>query len=117
MVTLETTQTIPLTPWKDGTIRVKGSRMLVDMIIYAYKNGECPEDIFDSFPSDVYSVADIYSIIAYYLSNKEKFEKYLAKREAHREKVKKEIESMPGYKEHSDELRAKILERWKERQK
>ena len=79
MVTLETTQTIPLTPWKDGTIRVKGSRMLVDMIIYAYKNGECPEDIFDSFPSDVYSVADIYSIIAYYLSNKEKFEKISGK--------------------------------------
>lgn len=117
MTTLETTQTVPLTTWEDGTIRVKDTRLLVDMIINAYKRGEIPEDIFDSFPSDAYTVADIYSIIAYYLSNKAKFEKYLAKREKEAEKIWKKIESMPGYRENREKLREKLLARWEEKQK
>jgi uncharacterized protein (DUF433 family) len=115
MMTLETTQTVPLTLWKDGTIRVKGTRLLIDMIVGAHNRGECPEEIFESFPSDVYTVADIYSIIGYYLSNKSKIDKYLAKREKEAEKIRKEIESMPDYKVKTDNLRGKLLERWKER--
>ncbi len=114
---LETTQTVPLTLWEDGTIRVKGTRLLIDMIVNAHNRGECPEEIFESLPSDVYTVADIHSIIAYYLSNKSKIDKYLAKREREAEKIRKEIESMPGFKEQTDDLREKLLERWRERQK
>ncbi len=113
-MTLETTQTVPLTLWDDGSIRVKGTRLLIDMIVGAHNRGECPEEIFESFPSDVYTVADIYSIIAYYLQNKSKIDKYLAKREKKAEKIRKEIESMPGYKEKTDNFREKLLERWKE---
>lgn len=116
-MTLETTQQVPLTLWEDGTIRVKGTRLLIDMIINAHKRGECPEEIFDSFPSNVYTVADIYSIIAYYLTHKDKIEKYLAKREKEAEEVRKEIESAPGYQERKEDLRKKILERWENREK
>ena len=91
--------------------------MLLDGIIYAYRQGEIPESIFDSYPSDAYTVADIYAIIAYYLSNKEKFDKYLAKREKAAEKIRKEIESKSDYKEKTSELRKKILARQKELQK
>ena len=117
MMTLETTQKVPLTLWEDGTIRVQGTRLLIDMIVGAHNRGECPEEIFESFPSDVYTVADIYSIIAYYLTHKSKIDKYLAKREKEAEKIRKEIESAPGYKERNENLREKLLERWKERQK
>jgi len=114
---LETTQKVPLALWEDGTIRVKGTRLLIDMIVNAHKRGECPEEIFESFPSDEYTVADIYSIIAYYLTHKGKIEKYLAKREKEAVEIRKEIESMSGYQERSEDLREKILERWKDRKK
>jgi uncharacterized protein (DUF433 family) len=96
---IETTRKVSLTAWKDGTIRVKSTRLLVAMIIYAHQRSEIPEDIFESFPSDFYTVADIYSIIGYYLANKAIFDKYLAKREKEAEKTRKQIESIPGYKE------------------
>ena len=112
-MTLETTQTVPLTLWEDGSIRVKDTRLLVDMIIGAYKRGSSPEEIFDSFPSKEYTVADIYSIIAYYLTHKRQIEKYLATREREAEEIKKQIEAMPDYQERSENLRQKIQTRWR----
>lgn len=116
-MTLETIQKVPLTLWKDGSIRVKGTRLPIDRIVYAYKTGECPEEIYDSFPSDAYTVADIYLIIAYYLTHKTKIDKYISNREKEAEKIRKEIESSAGYKERTENLRKKLLDRWKEHQK
>ncbi|CAN5180938.1 hypothetical protein BH20ACI1_BH20ACI1_03940 [soil metagenome] len=114
---IETTQKVPLTVWKDGTIRVGETRLPIDRIIYAHKNGECPEEIFDSFPSTQYTIADIYSIIAYYLKNKEEIEIYLEKREREAKKIKEEIESMPGYRDKRDKLKQKVLDKWREIEK
>ncbi|CAN5841087.1 hypothetical protein BH20ACI4_BH20ACI4_26520 [soil metagenome] len=101
---LETTQKVPLTLWQDGTIRVKGTRLLIDMIVNAHNRGECPEEIFESFPSDIYTVADIYSIIAYYLRNKSKIDRYLAKREKEAEKIWEKIEALPNYQQNRQKL-------------
>lgn len=109
-MTLETTQLVPLTLWEDGSIRVKDTRLLVDMIINAHKRGECPEQIYEAFPSKSYTVADIYSIIAYYLSNKAKLERYLAKQEKEAEKVWKLIEADPNYRAKRKQLQEKILD-------
>ncbi len=116
-MTIQTTQKVPLTISRNGSIRIKGTRLPIERVVYAYKNGECPEEIFDSFPSDVYTVADIYLVIAYYLQNKEKIEKYIEKREEEAKKIREEIESAPGYKERNEKLKRKILERNKERLK
>ena len=104
-MTLETTQSVPLTIWEDGSIRVKDTRLLVDMVINAHKRGECPEEIFEAFPSDEYSIADIYAVIAYYLSHKAKIDKYLAKRKAKAEEIWAKIESDPKYKKRIAELK------------
>jgi uncharacterized protein (DUF433 family) len=96
-MTIDTTQSVPLTLWEDGTIRVTGTRLLLDMIINAHKQGDIPEIIAESFPS--VSVAEVYAIIAYYLNNKEKIEKYLAEQEKEAEEIKKKLESIPGYTE------------------
>lgn len=114
---LETTQKVPLILSDDGAIRIKGTGLPVDRIIYLHNQGEIPEAIYESFPSDGYTIANIYAIIAYYLSNKSKFDKYLAKREKEAEKIRKEIESQPQYKEKREKLHKKIIERWRERQK
>lgn len=107
-MTIQTTQKVPLTVWKDGSIRVKGTRLPIDRIIYAHKNGECPEDIFESFPSNVYTVADIYSIVAYYLTNKERFEKYLAKREKEAFEIKNSVEPTANYEDNRQRLIEKL---------
>lgn len=112
-MTIETIQKVPLTLWKDGTIRVGETRLPIDRIVYAYKNGECPEEIFDSFPSTQYTIADIYSIISYYLKNREKIEKYLEKREKEAKQIKEEIESMPGYSENREKMKQKVLNKWR----
>lgn len=113
-MTIETTQKIPLTLWKDGSIRIKGTRLLIDSIIRAHKSGETPEGIFESFPSNVYTVADIYSVIAYYLTHKEDLERYLAKREKEADGIREQIESVPDYAEKRDELRKKLRNRWEQ---
>ncbi len=113
LMILETTQTVPLTVWKDGSIRVKGSRLLVDIIINSHQCGECPEHISESFPA--VSVAEVYAIIAYYLTHKAKFEKYLAKREKEAEEIKKRIESLPNYRERGNQIRKMLIIRQQNR--
>ena len=104
-MTLETTQKVPLALWKDGTIRVKNSRLLIDMIVDAHNRGECPEEIYESFPSDAYTIADVYSIIAYYLKNKAKIGEYLAEREKEAEEFWTKVESDPKYRARVDEFK------------
>jgi uncharacterized protein (DUF433 family) len=105
-MTLDTKQTVPLTLWEDGTIRVKGTRLLLDMIVNAHNRGEIPEDIAEAFPAA--SVADVYTIIAYYLHNKRKIDEYLELREKEAVKISKLIESDPKHQARIRELN-KIL--------
>lgn len=104
-MTIETTQTVPLSFWKDGTIRIKGTRLLLDMIVGAHNRGECPEEIFKSFPSDGYTIADIYAVIAYYLSHKTKIDNHLAERTKNADAIWKKIESDPKHKTRIAELK------------
>ena len=96
-MTLETTQKVPLTFWKDGSIRLKGTRLLLDIVIGAHQRGDCPEEIFEAFPSNEYTVADIYAVLAYYLSHKDKMDNHLAKRKNKAEAIWKKIESDPKH--------------------
>ncbi|MGI8885207.1 MAG: DUF433 domain-containing protein [Pyrinomonadaceae bacterium] len=116
-MTLETTQKVPLTLWKDGTIRVKNTRLLIDMIVGAHKRGECPEEIYESFPSKDYTVADIYAVIAYYLTHKSKIDKYLAEREKEAESFWKKIEALPNQRQNRLKLKEKLLARLDEKEK
>lgn len=112
---IETTQQVPLTLWKDGSIRVKGTRLMLDLIIYQYKQGKSPEQIAESFPA--VRVAEVYSIIAYYLTHKDKIEKYLKKQEREAKEIKGKIESMPDYREKRKQLRETLLNRQSNLQK
>ena len=109
---IDFTVKIPLSFWDDDTIRVKNTRLLIDMIIGAHNRGETPESILDSFPSDIYNLVDIYLIIGFYLNNKAKFDEYLEAREKEAEVIWSKITSAPGYKERHDELVQNIKERW-----
>ncbi len=52
---------------RDGTIRVAGSRVPLDTVVYEFNQGATPEQIQDSFPS--VSLHTIYGAIAFYLEH------------------------------------------------
>jgi uncharacterized protein (DUF433 family) len=74
-----------------GVLRVTGTRVSLDSVIYAFDEGATPEEIAQAFPT--LDLAAIYSIIGYYLQNRAEVEEYLEQREAQREELKKEIET------------------------
>ena len=88
-LTLET-KPVPLRVWEDGSIRVAGTRVFVDLVIHAYQDGRTPEQIVASY--DTLQLADVYSVIAYYLQNKEQVDAYLRERERLAEEVRRENE-------------------------
>src|SRR5262245_37910290 len=82
---------VPLTTDDSGVIRVAGTRVSFDSVIYAFGDGATPEEIVQRYPS--LQLAAVYSIIAYYLNHRSEVEDYLRNREAQRDQIKKEIES------------------------
>ncbi len=105
MFKLDTTQNVPLTQWEDGTIRITGSRVPLDAILYHFKLGATAERIQDSFPS--LTLGEIYGAIFYYLQNTEAVEEYLRQEDEAAEEGERFIE------QHFDTkaLRERILER------
>src|SRR5713226_1297358 len=109
MVALEETISTPLVITEQGTIRVKGSRVSLDSIIYHFKLGATAEQIVQSFPS--LSLGDVYSSIAYCLTHRQQIEEYL-QQETEADALQEQLESRPGYQAEIAELRSRILGRW-----
>lgn len=85
------TQPLPLIMDTDGVVRVSGTRVTLDTIIYAFLDGATAEEIAQQYPS--LSLPDVYSVIGYYLNQKTKVNKYLQRREKNASKTKLENES------------------------
>ena len=58
-----------------GAWRIVGTRVSLDSVIHSFWEGATPEEICQDFTS--LSLAQVYGTIAYYLSNREKFDAYL----------------------------------------
>ena len=109
MATLETTINAPLTQWEDGSIRIAGSRVPIDTVIYHFKLGATAEEIAYKFES--LRLADIYGVIYYYLAHGEQVEAYLCQQEAEGDAVERLIESDPDYHQWKAEMRERLLKR------
>ena len=64
---------------RNGGYYIKGIRMSLDSIVYAYKRGESPEVIQENFP--LLKLWQIYGAIAFYLEHKEAIDQYLEESE------------------------------------
>ena len=81
MKTLEyAAQDVPLTTDPDGTVRVRGTRVLFDLVVRAYWRGATSEDIVRMY--DTLDPANVYLVIGYYLTHRETCDTYLREREA-----------------------------------
>ena len=110
MAALEETIIVPLVVTEQGTIRIKGSRVSLDSVIHHFKLGATAEQIVQSFPS--VSLGDVYSSIAYYLSQRQKIEGYLETQEVEADNLQRQLESNPDYQAAIAELRTRMLDRW-----
>ena len=115
MERVNATMSVPLTQWEDGSIRVSGSRVPIDTIIYHFDLGATAEEINYKFPS--LQLADIYGTIHYYLTHREEVKEYLRQQEAEADSAQQRIESEPGYQRSTAEMRERLLARWDEKQK
>jgi uncharacterized protein (DUF433 family) len=87
----DTTQTIPLVLDDDGVIRVGNTRVTLDTIIAAFKEGATAEEIAQQYPS--VSLADVYNVIGYYLRRQSEVEDYLKRRHRQAEQARQQNEA------------------------
>lgn len=69
--------TFPVPLWQDppGVLRVGGSRVLLELVIHAYQQGESPEGIVEMYPA--LELGDVFAVIAYYLAHRAEVDEYM----------------------------------------
>src|SRR5271154_6019364 len=82
---------IPLHTDTDGVIRVSQTRVTLDTIIQAFDEGATAEEIAQQYPS--VPLADVYSVIGYYLHRPAEVRDYLDQRRKNAESVREQNEA------------------------
>ena len=84
------TQPVLLVTDADGVVRVGSTRVTLDTVIAAFLDGATAEEITQQYPSLL--LADIYSVIAYYLRQHKEVEIYLKHRQQQADSIRQQIE-------------------------
>jgi len=71
-------------------MRVGDTRVRLDTVITAWKQGDSPEQIVENF--DALDLADVYAVISYYLNHRPEVEQYLEQNQQQGERLRAEIE-------------------------
>lgn len=95
-------QNTPLVVDDAGTVRVKGSRVTLDVIVRQFKQGATAEQIWEDFPS--LNLSDVYGTIYYYLDHEQEVNEYLKEQRHAAAETRELIES----KNESKVLRERI---------
>jgi uncharacterized protein (DUF433 family) len=85
------TKPVPLEADTDGVVRVGGTRVTLDTVVAAFKQGATAEEIVYQYPS--LDLADVYAVIAYYLQSHTQVDAYLHRRQGQADWVQKENEA------------------------
>ena len=91
MAALTTTEIIPLETDAEGVMRVSQTRVTLDTVVTAFKDGATAEEIAQQYP--IVPLADVYYVIGYYLHKKEEVESYLEKRIQEADKLQEQMEA------------------------
>lgn len=82
---------VPLVVDADGEVRVGGTRVTLDSVVSAFMMGAGAEEIALRYPS--LRLADIYTVLGYYLKHEPQMKAYLQERHALEEQVRRENEA------------------------
>ena len=100
-----TTEQIPLVTGADGVMRVRGTRVTLETVVAAFRDGATAEEIAQQYPSA--SLADVYQVIGYYLRHSTELESYLVQRQQQMGEIRRANESRWP----PDGIRARLLAR------
>ena len=84
-------ETVPLVTGVDGVPRVGKTRVTLDTVVSAFLDGATAEAIAHQYPS--LDLADVYSVIAYYLRRRAEVDAYLQCQQQQAETVRKQNEA------------------------
>ena len=99
------TVAVPL--WEDppGVFRVGNSRVLLELVLRAFKRGETPEGIVRSYRS--LDLRDVYAVIARYLADSAPFDDYLRRCEEEADEIERIADASARPRISKDELLAR----------
>src|SRR5436309_14019965 len=91
MALLVTTERVPLVSDADGVVRIGSTRVTLDTVVAAFVEGMTAEGIVEQYPS--LRLADVYSVIGYFLDHQEEIDAYLEGRQQQADAIRHENES------------------------
>jgi uncharacterized protein (DUF433 family) len=72
-------QPVPLTADTDGVLRVGGTRVTLDTVVSAFRDGLTAEEIVSQYPS--LKLADVYLVVGFFLGHSHEVDAYLRVRQ------------------------------------
>lgn len=84
------TDPIPLVSDIHSVVRVSRTRVTLDTVVTAFLEGATAEEIVEQYPS--FQLADVYSVIGYYLRHKAEVDAYLLERQHRAAEVRQEAQ-------------------------
>src|ERR1700686_2833870 len=81
----------PLQPDADGVVRIAGTRVTLDTLVAAFREGATAETIAEQYPS--LRLADVYMALGYYLRHQQEVDVYLQRRGQEAAHVRQENET------------------------
>jgi uncharacterized protein (DUF433 family) len=89
---LDVAEMPPLKREPSGAVRIRGTRVSLDSVVWTYNEGCTPEQIVQEFPT--LALADVYAVIAFYLRHREEVQAYLEQQERDAEEIRRQIEEL-----------------------
>lgn len=96
----------PLRADESGTVRVGKTRITLDAVVQAFRDGATPEQIVQDF--DTLDLGEVYGTIGYYLRHREEVDAYLAGREREADDLRRKVEAAQA---HLPDIRQRLLNR------
>jgi uncharacterized protein (DUF433 family) len=84
----------PIRVDEDGVVRIGSTRVTLDTLVRAFLDGCSPEEITSRYPS--LDLAEVYAVIAHYLTHRAKIDAYLADRAAQADAIRRDIAARPA---------------------
>src|SRR5215208_4300524 len=84
------TQTVPIEMDTHGVMRIAGTRVTLDTVVGAFEQGATSEEIAQQYPS--LDLADVYSVISFYLRRRAEVRDYLAQRQQQAQIIREDNE-------------------------
>lgn len=82
---------VPLVLDADGVVRIGDTRVTLDTLVSAFEEGATAEEIAHQYPS--LQLADVYSVIGYYLRRRQDVDAYLHERQKQAGTIRAQNES------------------------